>query len=275
MRSWFLLAIPLAVACGGERDIVIDVDALVGDAPVACGASYAGIGTTSTEMTLQDLRLYLHDVRVITADGENVPLLLEQDGVWQVDDVVLLDFEDGTSDCTMGNTGTNTSIRGTIPDDVEVVGVRATLGVPAERNHLDVTTAPSPLNFLSMYWGWNGGYKFLRLDGRTTGLEDGFFVHLGSTGCEGDGRGNVTGCAQDNRAEIEVMGFDPDTERLTLDVAALLSDSDMDADGGGAPGCMSGFDDPDCEPIFHALGLPFDGRPPSGAARLFRVSGAE
>jgi uncharacterized repeat protein (TIGR04052 family) len=265
-----VLGLPLLLACGGERAVTLQLAGQVGDAPAECGRAYDGIGTTSTELTLADLRLYVHDVRLVTADGEELEVALEQDGVWQVDDVALLDFEAGGADCPQGTAETNTTIRGTVPDGAEVTGVRFVLGVPEARNHQDVTTAPSPLNLQSMYWSWNGGYKFFRLDGATTGIPDGFAVHLGSTGCEGDGRGNVTGCTQDNRVEVALDGYDPDVDTIVVDVAALLRESDMDADQGGAMGCQAGFDDMDCEPIFHGFGLPFAGTP-AGEQRLFRL----
>lgn len=260
----------LALAgCNGEREITLSFQGLVGDEPARCGETYAGVGTTDTDLTLGDLRVYVHDVRVVDADGQEHEVALEEDGVWQLEDVALLDFEDGSAGCPMGTAETNTTIRGTIPD-VEVTGVRFSLGVPEARNHDDVTTAPPPLSFQSMYWNWNGGYKFFRLDASSTGQPDGFFMHLGSTGCEGDMRGNVTGCTQANRAEVELTDYDPAVDTIAVDVAGLLAESDLDADQGGAPGCMAGFDDPDCRPIFHGFGLPFDGQPSPGQ-RLFRV----
>lgn len=261
-------------ACDGAAEVPFAVafEGLVGSEPASCGGVYSGVGTTATDLTLGDLRVYVHDVRAVTDDGRELPVSLEQDGVWQYEDVALLDFESAGPDCPMGTVETNTSIRGTLAEtDAAIVGVRFRLGVPEELNHDDVTLAPAPLNLQSMFWSWNGGHKFLRIDARTTGLPDGLFVHLGSTGCEGDDRGNVTGCVQANRPEIEVTGFDPSVGSVAIDVGALLAQSDMDSDLGGAPGCMSGFDDPDCREIFHNLGLPFDGDPPTGSQTLFRA----
>lgn len=266
-----LLLAALLSGCGADREVTVRFDALVGDAPARCGDTYDGVGTTGTTLTMGDLRFYVHDVRFLTADGGEVPMTLDEASDFQDGAVALLDFEDKSDTfCSMGTEATNTALVGTVPDGVEIIGVRFTLGVPRDRNHEDVTFAPAPLNQGSMYWGWNGGYKFFRLDGATTGLAEGFFVHLGDTACEGDGRGNITGCAQDNRAEITLMGFDPDTQSVAVDVGALLSENDMDANGGGPPGCMSGFDDPDCATMFGGFGLPVDGAP-GGAQRLFRV----
>ncbi len=274
MRTYgFLLVLAsLAAACSPtSRDVSIRFDGLVGDSIAVCGGTYPDIGTTGTTLTLADFRLYVSDVRLVTSDGREVPVMLDQ-GDWQTDDVALLDFEDGTADCEAGNALVNGTVSGQIPDDGSIyTGVRFQLGVPEALNHLDVSTAEGPLSFTSMYWGWNGGYKFLRVEGRSTGMPDGFRVHIGSTGCTGDGRGNIDGCIQDNRASVELTGFDPDADRIAVDLAALFSDSDLDHDQGDSAGCQGTFGDPDCEPIFHALGLPFDGAPPSGPQKLFRV----
>lgn len=266
----FLFALaPWLVSCGGGREITLTFEGLVGGEPAACGGVYAGVGTTGTELTLLDYRLYVHDVRLVTDDGREVPLELAQNE-WQHQDVALLDFEGGDG-CDSGTAATNAVVRGVVAEDATFTGVRFRLGVPSELNHADASTAPAPLNYTSMFWSWNGGYKFLRVEGRTTGLPDGWRIHLGSTGCEGDGRGNVTGCVQDNRAEIELTGFDIEESVVAVDLAGIVSESDLDTDAGGPAGCMSGFDDPECAPVFHALGLPFMGTPAPGPQRLFTV----
>ncbi len=265
-----LLLVLAANGCG-SREIVLSFDGLVGGAGARCGATYGEVGLTGSELELTDFRLYIHAVRLLTEDGREVPLALTQDDTWQYADVALLDFEDGSSSCTSGTAGQNGSIRGTIDEDARITGLRFRLGVPFDLNHADASTAPAPLSYTSMFWGWNGGYKFVRIDARTTGLPTGFSIHVGSTGCEGDGRGNVTGCLQENRVEVELAGFDPDQHTIAVDVGALLAESNIDVDGGGSAGCQSGVGDPECVPIFHALGLAYDGVAPSGPQRFFSV----
>jgi uncharacterized repeat protein (TIGR04052 family) len=260
----------LACLAGCERtEVSLAFEGLVGAEPARCGGSYAGIGLTGTNLELADLRLYIHDVRVVKADGTEVQVELTQ-GEWQYQNLALLDFEDGTTACEMGTAPLNTEVHGFANGSGPFTGVRFVLGVPFDLNHDDASTAPAPLNFTSMFWGWNGGYKFLRIDGRTTGQPDGFTVHIGSTGCEGDGRGNIESCRQGNLVEV-ALDMDPMEDTIAVDVAALLSENDMDNDAGGPETCMSGFDDPDCEPIFHAVGLPFDGRDPAAPQRFFRA----
>jgi uncharacterized repeat protein (TIGR04052 family) len=270
----WILFLSFATACG-PGPVSIAFEGLVGGEPARCGETYSGIGTTGTDLTLNDLRLYVHDVRLVTGDDREVPLELTQDGRFQYENLALLDFEDGSTGCESGTEALNVNVRGTPSTEGPFTGVRMTLGVPFDLNHIDASTAPAPLNFTSMFWSWNNGYKFLRVDARTTGLPDGYVVHLGSTGCEGDGRGNVTSCVQENRVEIALDDFDPDVDVIRIDLADLLSESDADADAGGQAGCMGGFDDPDCEAIFHGLGLPFDGTPARGAQRLFSVRHVE
>jgi len=269
MRALTPLLLLSLVGCA-DTPVEVNFAGLVGSAPAQCGGMFSGIGTTGTDFELSDLRVYVHDVRLLTTDGRELPVALDQDGAFQLDDVALLDFEDGTAGCENGEAEMNTSVRGTVAEGGPYDGIRFVLGVPFDRNHADVSTAPAPLNRPGMFWNWNGGYKFLRIDGRTTGQPTGVAVHIGSTGCDGDGRGNVSDCVAMNRVEIELRGADPTTTPIAVDVAALLADTDLDADLGGAAGCQSGPDDPECTAIFHSMGLTHAGTPPSGAQQLFR-----
>ena len=268
MRIALLFAsLTLASACA-QPEVTVRFEGLVAGQPAQCGRTYDGIGTTGTTLELLDYRLYIHDVRVVTEDGREVPLALTPDDRWQNERVALLDFEDG---CESGTAETNASIRGTAAEPGPFTGVRFTLGLPADLNHADASTATAPLNYSSMFWSWNAGYKFMRVEGRTTGLPDGWSFHLGSVRCEGDGRGNITGCLQENRAPVALDGFDPETGAIAVDLAAILDTSDLDIDGGGPGGCESGASDPECGPLFHALGLPSGGAPAEGPQRLFAV----
>ena len=75
MRPLILLSL-LCAGCGADRDVTVRFEALVGDAPARCGGTYDGVGTTGTQLTVGDLRFYVHDVRFVTADGGEVPLAL-------------------------------------------------------------------------------------------------------------------------------------------------------------------------------------------------------
>lgn len=246
----------LVAGCGGDpasTPIALQFEARVGSAPFACGQTYEGIGTTETSLTTTDLRFYVHDVRLVTSAGVEVPVTLEDDGAFQTEGVALLDFEDG-GECEGGNVETHTTLTGSIPASETFTALRFRVGLPESLNHLDVASQPSPLNVTSMYWSWTSGYKFLRFEGQSTGQPTGFFFHLGSTDCAAG-----TGCEIANRPELEVAlpsGFDASTHTFVIDLAHWLEGVDLDTDAGGAPGCMSGVDDPECTAWFEAVGLP-------------------
>lgn len=249
-----LLAVLLASCEEEPTQITIELAGRVGDAAFTCGGVYSGVGTTETELTALDFRFYVHDVQLLTERGE-VPLELADDGIWQSEGVALIDFENGDG-CESGNAPMNTRLVGTVPAGTgAITGLRFRVGVPAERNHLDVSTAPSPLNLSAMFWGWQAGYKYLRIEGRTTGQPGGMRVHVGATGCVGDFRSGMTTCANPNDIFVNLDGFDPESDVLVADLAALLAASDLDRDAGGQPGCMSDLDDPECAAIFEALGI--------------------
>jgi hypothetical protein len=95
--------------------------------------------------------------------------------------------------------------------------------------------------------GMDGGG--MDMGGRGTVL-----LHLGSTGCVLGDAGKA-GCSNANRPDIHLPAFDADKQAIVLDYARLIAGVDATHDEGGAPGCMSGTDDPECRGIFDALGL--------------------
>lgn len=152
-----------AVAQSDTKEVAIDFEAWVGDREFVCGESYEEVGTSESTITPTDFRFYVSDVALIDEDGNAVPLELEQDGRWQYQNTALLDFEDGTSACDNGTTEMNTTVVGTVPEG-NYQSLQFTMGVPEDLNHEDAAIAPSPLNLTSMWWNWQGGYKFLRLE---------------------------------------------------------------------------------------------------------------
>jgi len=245
-------------------DLTLDFVAEVNGAAFACGQSYAGIGTAGTEITPVDFRLYVHDVTLVDANGGETPVELDQDGVWQHENLALLDFENGSGPCVNGTAATNTSVRG-VADGGDYTAVKFTLGVPFELNHIDQTTAPAPLDLSAMFWSWNGGYKFARIDHTSAARPTGWNVHLGSTGCTPGGGPTVvpTTCANENRIEV-TLDMDPETGVVVADYGALLAAADVSVNVAGAPGCMSFPGDPDCPPVMNAFGLDYEGSVSSG-----------
>lgn len=255
---------------GDESSIALRFEGRVGADVFSCAETYA-LGTASSEVGISDFRLYIHDIRLHRADGDDVPVTLDQDGLWQHQDLVLLDFEDKTGSCANGTEPTNGEVHGTVPQGT-YDGLSFKLGVPFALNHGDVAAAPSPLNLSGLFWSWEAGYKFARIDTVPAEGSARFFLHLGSTGCVADTNGAVTECDRSNIAEVVLTGFDPLTATVLVDFAAVVAASDLSTDGGGAPGCMSGPDDPECDAIFERLGIDIaDGTLHPEAQELFRV----
>ena len=247
-------------------DVAINFAAQVNGATFACGTSYDNVGTSATTITPVDFRFYVHDVRLIDDSGAEVPLELTQDGQWQLDDLALLDFEDGSSSCVNGTPGTNTSVRGQVPAGT-YNGIRFRLGVPFDMNHQDQTVASPPLDLSGMFWVWNAGYKFARIDHTSEARPDGWNVHLGSTGCTptGDPTAPATSCANEHRPALDFAAFDFSTNTVVADYGRLLAGSDVTVNTAEtASGCQAFPGDPECPPVMNRFGLDYEGSTSNG-----------
>jgi uncharacterized repeat protein (TIGR04052 family) len=243
-------------ATSAERRVSIRFRPMVGAEPFACGRTYAGIGASKTTLTPSDFAVFVHNVRLVARDGREAAVTLDQDSLYQNGSLALLDFEDGSGPCLNGNAATHAEVTGTVPDG-EYTGVRFTIGVPFERNHRDLATQPPPLSVTRMFWAWNSGHKFVRLDAKaSTGRN--WVLHLGSTGCTPTGGASVvpTTCAQSNRVEIALDRFDVDRDVIVADAAALFAGNGTNGDSSQV--CMSSPRSGACRPMFASLGLPFN-----------------
>jgi uncharacterized repeat protein (TIGR04052 family) len=241
---YLLDMLPLFLACTASEPVSIPFVAVEGSHAIQCGEP------TPTGLRVYDLRLFVHDLTLTTADGSTVPMVLTP-GPFQTESVAMLDFESG---CSNGTPLTHTTLIGAAPAET-FTALSMVVGVPLAANHANPATAAGPLSATAMHWTWQGGYKFLRLDYvRGDGRKR---VHLGSTGCQGE-IGAPEGCARENRATVS-LPLKPG-EPVILDVAALTT----------AAGCMGGDDEPDCAPIFAALGMDLTAGKPVRDADIFR-----
>jgi len=267
----------------------------VNGVPFECGKSYTNIGTTKSTITPSDFRLFVSEIQLLTPEGKSVPVSLDQDRVWQYKNLALVDFENGSGPCSNGTKATHTEVTGKVPPG-NYSGVRFTMGVPFELNHGDPTIAPSPLNITAMFWNWQGGYKFLRIDTTSTGLPakppikpmamahqamathghdeaSGYSVHLGSTLCaSASPTESPSSCKNPNRVTVTFAKFDTTKNTVVADLGAILAGANVDHNTPNtSPGCMSFPKDPDCLAVMNALGLPYDGVPPKGSQTLFSM----
>ncbi|MBU6528324.1 MbnP family copper-binding protein [Methylocystis sp. MJC1] len=290
-RAIFWLLFTLAALGGVEgaaaKDLPVAITfGLMADGKeVGCGAPLANLGGGHLQAKLREARFYVYGVKLIDAKGTRTPVALTQNE-WQYGDVALLDFKDargGNAPCTESNPAKNARISGTAPRHA-YVGLEFSVGAPVETivdgkpvsiNHSNVETAPPPLDIAGMAWNWQAGRRFLvfevdtpspiiKADGSKTRT---WTVHLGSTGCKGNpATGEIVSCAHENRFTVAFDHFDPKTQRVEFDLARLFESSDLLVDKGGAVGCMSGLDDPECPAIFAALGLNLTGAEGTGEA---------
>ena len=252
-----LLAISVAGCSESPAPVVIPFVPVLGAERMQCTETGGGVQLT-------DLRLYISDIKLIDPSGEFVDLRLDTDDRWQQQDLALLDFEDGSGACTNGTAETNTALRGLAKPD-NYVGLQFTVGVPFDRNHADPLQADAPLGDAAMHWHWRAGYKFLRAGVRTP--EDGFWIHLGSTGCEGTVR-NISACRLPNRVTVMLEDFVPGVDTVEIDLEALVAATRLD--DGIPTDCSSGPAETSCEAPFRALGVPSTAEPATHPQRVFR-----
>lgn len=198
---------------------------------------------------LSDLRFYVSAPQVVSTDGQKTDISFVADAIWQQANIAMLDFEDGTQSCDNGTTELNTSLRVHLPGGA-YRGLIFTIGVPFDQNHRDPLLAQAPLDDPAMHWHWRAGYKFLRAG--VGSPDDGFWIHLGSTGCEGTVQ-NISGCSRPNRVTVELSDFEPGKGAIVVDLSALTEGTVL---GNRTPSdCSSGPAEEACVAPFAALGL--------------------
>ena len=256
-----------------DQAVSINFAGEIAGKPFSCTETYDGVGAKASTVKGIDYRLFVSGAALIRADGTAQPIALEQDGKWQLDDLALLDFEDGSGGCSTGTAEINTTLRGTVPEG-DYVGLSFALAVPFDKNHIDPTLAAPPLNTTAMFWNWQGGYRFLRIDmvpvGQAADGPKGWFLHLGSTLCPAASKTEApsAACKNPNYLPVSFAAFDPATNVVVIDPANVVAEADMTVNAAEtSPGCMSFPDDADCTTVMTKLGLPY-GDIPAGVQQL-------
>ncbi|MET0343653.1 MAG: MbnP family copper-binding protein [Polyangiales bacterium] len=255
----------------GKKLHTVRFDMRAGDTAFGCGKP-AALGTTATMAEPTDVRFYVHDVALVRASGERVPLELHQDGMWQRENVALLDFADDTGKCVTGNPELRTLVQGYAPAHDDYRSLSFKLGVPADKNHLDGANAPAPYNASGMWWSWSGGYKYVRLD-LTSAAQPVWYFHAGAASCQGLTNTGFT-CAARQLADVTLDDYDADKSLVVFDVAKFYAGVDVATiRTTDTAGCMGSKDDPDCKPLYNALGVvPFDDAAQRPQQTTFRLT---
>lgn len=119
------------------------------------------------------LSFYIHAITLIDNDGVQYPFLPDSPNKAHPD-LALIELNAETKRALI--------LRGKMPGNARFVGITFKLGVPQMINHANPLTAKPPLDTSSMFWSWQQGYKFLRIDSENP--EKPWALHLGSTNCQ-------------------------------------------------------------------------------------------
>lgn len=220
--------------------------------------------------SVQRLQFYVHDVVLIGGDGQGHVAQLVQRQPSQSDRIALIDLTPGASPEAQG------FVEVTAPR-LTYTGLRFVVGVPFDMNHGNPLMSPAPLNRGELFWSWQAGYKFLRLDVSKANHESAF--HLGSTGCSSASalRPPAAPCLQPNLIHVELRDFDPLTQPISVRVGEIVEALNEE----GLPhACTGDYSHPACARAFENTGLdPRSGVCSGGAApvcsqRLFHVAEA-
>jgi len=252
------LLVPLVCASCSQWDYPVNI-------PFVATWQGEPISCESPGAALSDLRFYVSNVQLLDNDGRSHDVRFATEMSWQNDAVAIIDLENGEGACLNGTAELSTYVLG-VAKVKEYRGLRFTIGVPFRINHENPLTAEAPLDDPDMHWHWRSGYKFLRAGVSTQ--SDGFWIHVGSAGCEGT-VGNITGCRFPNRIEVELPDFVVDEHVVTVDLSALVAGTNLD--DGTPTDCSSGPAEAACTAPFAALGIAFETGEQTGTQRVFSV----
>lgn len=256
-------------AIAPTTSLTIPFAARSGTTSISCDATLTGLGTSGDSAKVRDFAFYVHNISLKTSDGKSITATLDDNSFQDPKyGVALLDFQDKTDSCAGATKPTNKEVKlKAAVDPATITGIEFTVGIPASTNHHNASTARTPYNRTGLFWAWQSGHKFMRLDVNPTAMvtkldsttTPTFNLHLGSTGCTGDAAaGAVVSCTSANRPAVKLDGFKATgatTSTILLDYAKVVAGTNINLDTGSAVGCMSGQDDTDCPAIFNNLGL--------------------
>ena len=195
------------------------------------------------------LRFYLSNIRMIDAQGAAAPVLLDATASQSASEGIALVSWDGS--CAPDTAVQDDPlVSGTVAGG-QYEAIEFELGVPFDRNHANPLAAPPPLNVASMFWTWQTGYKFLRLDVGTD-----WSFHLGSTGCVSESAVRPPEvCRQPNRSTIRLPAAVAFDSVVVVDLDGLLAGLDIAV----AENCVEAYGErEDCRQLLTKLGLDAD-----------------
>lgn len=230
-----VLCVSLLSACVDKPQKLLAVNLKHQANLATCQASWAN-GTHS--WSISQIQLYMSQFEVMNNNGQWQKISLA-DNAFQAQNVALISMICGQT------AESNLQLSFTSPIN-DAVNLRFSLGVPFELNHLNPLSQPSPLNVPSMFWVWQTGHKFARIE--LDNNEDGWLFHLGSTGCSSASalRAPQQPCRQPNLFTLEVPINDA---QVDIDLARWFDGVVFEE----MPNCKSQSDNPSCHIILNNL----------------------
>jgi len=229
----------------------ISFQLVYGNEPLSCKSNFFHADQTKTKKSqldnwqYQQLQVFMHNFEVKTKENGWQPWLMATNS-HQTNNVALLGEV-----CNEKNEQGNWLLEFMpLTDSVVITDIRFRLGVPFELNHLNPLTQPSPLNDPSMFWGWQGGHKFMRAE--LVSKNDDWLFHLGSKGCSALSpvRAPKNECLHPNRVTVS-LPFTRQTTVIEFDLAVLIRDIELTRKNS----CQSSADKESCKMLFKHLGM--------------------
>ncbi len=201
MKKWiFTLIVLMAGAWAAPLELHLNLR--VGDSPLSDGLNTNPAGN---QYQVDLLRFYISQVALVKSDGTEVA----------VPGLNLAEYKRGAPSQDL------LIFKGDAPAG-DYAGIRFVVGVPREQNHLDAAKQQAPLGVGGgMYWSWNAGYMFYRLEGKfiNQGKPTPFLMHLGT-----DAFAQHVDLSDLMRNSIRIsVGKDATTVRLNLDLGKMFS----------------------------------------------------
>jgi uncharacterized repeat protein (TIGR04052 family) len=246
-----IIAVLLSGCEQNEAHVNIDFQPMYNNIPLNCNSRFMHGNAKKTTSVIeqkwqyQQFQFFLYNVEIKDTKNGWKPWPMTVNS-FQSNNVALLGEV-----CGKNNTQSNWQLE-LAPLSIahDATEIRFTLGVPFSLNHLNPLTQASPLNVSSMFWGWRGGHKFMRVE--LTSANDDWLFHLGSTGCKAASpvRAPKEECLQPNRTVIS-LPFNPKDRDVKVDLSALFRGLVLQRESS----CQSDVDDENCKIIFDNLGI--------------------
>ncbi len=272
-------------ACSGDMETFeLSFGAMAGDTELTCENQMTGLGPSSDiALGISDLRFYVSNLSFLDEQGDEVPVLLDENEFqYQSENgaVSLIDLTSNTEGSCSGNaiafaegtTRVNAALRG-VTEKTRVKRVRFDVGIPQPLMKAVIAAgteeeAPSPMN--EMYWSWASGYRHFVLNvtvEQNADIGDGY-IHIGSRDCGAQGElalENQDACGLINTPQVDLEVSDLDTETVALNIERIVEGLDFSApvyDSNFAVigedlglECHSSPSQEDCASIFASFGL--------------------